>query len=209
MGALSTNTTADGSFISRFGFGKMGSALYTDRPLKHQSSRSVATRQTNNGNKGLWFRMAYGYDAQSPHRRHGGAWQGFKSFIVRFPTKMSISSSPLVGLKKLTARGLIAQLLSRICLPSPQPLEDREPKVTRPQADEFYCSLPKAQPTRTFSHQRKREISPTAPNSIGRTTCLSLPSHNLLKRIIERNERERAASYRYMLNDLGMTYSAL
>ena len=90
----STNTTADGSlYFTVLDLAKWDAALYTDKPLKQSSLAQMWTPvRLDDGT-----RKAYGFGWHTDdihHHRivfHGGAWQGFKSFIVRFPDdKMTI-----------------------------------------------------------------------------------------------------------------------
>ena len=84
----STNSTADGSlYFSILDMAKWDAALYTDTPLTQASRNRIWTpAQLSDGTtKGYGF----GWHILDLHGHrlivHGGAWQGFKSFIARYP----------------------------------------------------------------------------------------------------------------------------
>ncbi len=131
----STNSTADGSlYVSILDLAKWDAALYTDKPLA-QSSRDklwTGARLSDGTIKGYGF----GWHLAQLHGRrmvfHGGAWQGFKSFIIRFlDTKLTIiflANSWETKDFKL-ARGLATSFYPEFVLPDVKPVEDKEPKT--------------------------------------------------------------------------------
>jgi CubicO group peptidase (beta-lactamase class C family) len=82
------NTTADGAlYLTVFDMAKWDAALYTEKLLKKSSIDQMWTPvKLNNGT-----RQPYGFgwslgEVRGHHIvRHGGAWQGFKCFILRYP----------------------------------------------------------------------------------------------------------------------------
>jgi CubicO group peptidase (beta-lactamase class C family) len=85
--APSLNTTADGAlYLTALDMAKWDAALYGERLLKPASLQQMWTPvQLNNGQTrdyGFGWRVA----RVGPHRliEHGGAWQGFTSFIARY-----------------------------------------------------------------------------------------------------------------------------
>ena len=137
----STNSTADGSlYLTILDLAKWDAALYTDKPLKQSSLAQIWTPvKLNDGErKGYGF----GWHTETLHNRrvvfHGGAWQGFKSFILRFPddklTIMFFANSWETRDFKF-ARQLASIFYPEFALPQIQSLddktiEDREPKST-------------------------------------------------------------------------------
>ena len=137
----STNSTADGSlYLTILDLAKWDAALYTDRPLKQSSLAQIWTPvKLNDGErKGYGF----GWHTETLHNRrvvfHGGAWQGFKSFILRFPddklTIMFFANSWETRDFKF-ARQLASIFYPEFALPQIQSLDDktieeREPKLT-------------------------------------------------------------------------------
>ena len=84
----STNSTADGSlYFSILDMAKWDAALYTDTPLTQASRNKIWTpaRLSDGTTKGYGF----GWHILDLHGHrlivHGGAWQGFSTYIVRYP----------------------------------------------------------------------------------------------------------------------------
>jgi len=84
----STNTTGDGSlYFSILDLVKWDAALYRDSPLKQSTLAQIwePVKLNSGARKGYGF----GWFTDTFHNRrvlfHGGAWQGFKSCIIRFP----------------------------------------------------------------------------------------------------------------------------
>jgi CubicO group peptidase (beta-lactamase class C family) len=83
----STNTTADGSlYLSILDLTKWDAALYKDNPPKQSTLRQVW--EPVKLNSGVVRNYGFGWFTGSFHNHrvvfHGGSWQGFKSFIMRF-----------------------------------------------------------------------------------------------------------------------------
>lgn len=132
----STNSTADGSlYLSILDLAKWDAALYTDTPLTQASRNRIWTpAQLSNGTtKGYGF----GWHILDLHGHrvivHGGAWQGFKTHILRFmDTKLTIiflTNSWETRDFKL-ARALAASFYPSFALPQVRVIPDTEPKMT-------------------------------------------------------------------------------
>jgi CubicO group peptidase (beta-lactamase class C family) len=131
-----TNSTADGSlYLSILDLAKWDAALYTDTPLTHASRDKIwAPAKLSNGTAkdyGLGWHLAQHHG----HRIvfHGGAWQGFKSFIIRFlDTRLTIvflaNSWETRDFK--FARELAASFYPEFALPDVKPITDTDPKTT-------------------------------------------------------------------------------
>jgi CubicO group peptidase (beta-lactamase class C family) len=132
----STNSTADGSlYFSILDLVKWDAALYTDTPLT-QSSRDkiwTAARLRDGTTKDYGF----GWHLGEYHDRrlgfHGGAWQGFKTFIIRFlDTELTIiflaNSWETRDFK--FARGLAAAFYPAFSLPDVKTIADPDPRTT-------------------------------------------------------------------------------
>ena len=136
MGFAFTNTTADGSlYFTILDLAKWDAALYTDKPLKQSSLAQMWTPVKLDDGKTKAYGFGWHTDVMYGRRIvfHGGAWQGFKSFIVRFPDdKLSIiffaNSWETKDFKFV--RGLAAIYYPEFALPRVQPIEDKEPQVT-------------------------------------------------------------------------------
>jgi CubicO group peptidase (beta-lactamase class C family) len=82
------NTTADGSlYLSVLDLAKWDASLYTDRIVKAGSLKRMWTPVTLTSGNTHPYGFGWALGDVRGHRlvEHGGAWQGFKSAIVRFP----------------------------------------------------------------------------------------------------------------------------
>jgi len=132
----STNSTADGSlYLSILDLAKWDAALYTDRPLSSSSREKIWTPAKLGD--GSTKDYGFGWHLAKLHGRrvvfHGGAWQGFKSFIVRFLdtelTLIFLANSWETRDFKF-ARGLAAAFYPDFALPHVKTIPDTEPKTT-------------------------------------------------------------------------------
>jgi CubicO group peptidase (beta-lactamase class C family) len=81
------NTTADGSlYLTVLDMAKWDAALYTERLLKKSSITQMWTPLKLNDGKTHNYGFGWGFSEVRGHHiiEHGGAWQGFKSFIARY-----------------------------------------------------------------------------------------------------------------------------
>jgi len=134
------NSTADGAlYFNVLDLGKWDAALYTDKLVKKSSLDQMWTiAKLNNGqpNKSN-YGFAWAIDQMNGHRviEHGGAWQGFTTYIARYvDDKLTV-----VVLTNLDAGhaspGKIAHHVAGLYIPAVmlselKPIEDREPQVT-------------------------------------------------------------------------------
>jgi CubicO group peptidase (beta-lactamase class C family) len=82
------NTTADGAlYLSVLDLAKWDASLYTERVLRADSLKRMWTPVTLNSGTTRPYGFGWSLGDVRGHRivQHGGAWQGFKSAIVRFP----------------------------------------------------------------------------------------------------------------------------
>jgi beta-lactamase family protein len=132
----STNSTADGSlYLSILDLAKWDAALYTDSPLTASSREKIwtAARLSNGATKDYGF----GWHLADLHGRravfHGGAWQGFKTFIIRFlDAKLTIiflANSWETREFKLIRR-LAASYYPDLALPDVNTIADTDTRVT-------------------------------------------------------------------------------
>jgi CubicO group peptidase (beta-lactamase class C family) len=209
----STNSTADGSlYFSILDLAKWDAALYADSPLRQSTLAQVFTPTTlsDRGTKGYGF--GWFTDRVHNHRIvfHGGAWQGFKSFIIRFPgDKLSIlffaNSWELRDFK--FARGLASLFYPEFALPGIATIEDREPKTS-------------AAVRRVLLQLSKGEMNPDSFTADGRSEMtvarvkamreglesLSLPVAVIfLSELVERRDENNLRVFRYLLTDIAQT----
>lgn len=209
----STNTTADGSlYFTVLDLAKWDAALYHNKPLNQSSLAQMWTPVKLDDGKTKAY--GFGWHTDVIHGRrlifHGGAWQGFKSFIVRFPgdklTFIFFANSWETKDFKL-ARGLTSIFYPEFALPRVQPIEDKEPQVTalvRRVLLQF--SQGTADPS-LFTAEARAKIFPGQAKQIGeRLNSLSLPIALIhTNELIERREESAFRVYRYVINDFGTT----
>jgi len=204
----STNSTADGSlYFSILDMAKWDAALYTDTPLTQASRNRIWTpAQLSDGTtKGYGF----GWHILDLHGHrlivHGGAWQGFKTHMLRFmDTKLTIiflTNSWETRDFKL-ARALGASFYPSFALPEVRVIPDTDPKTTsllRRVLMQFNMGkideqlfTPDARAVLSISEIQKRLNAFSLPAAI-------INSSELVGISRENNERV----YRYLLTDFG------
>lgn len=207
----STNTTADGSlYLTILDLAKWDAALYTNKPVKQSSLAQMwaPVKLESGKTKGYGF----GWHTDKIHNRrvihHGGAWQGFKSYIIRFPDdKLSImffaNSWDTKDFK--LARGLSAIFYPEFALPAVQPIEDKEPEVTAlVKRVLLQFARAAADPTLFTPEARARIFADRGTGLVESLNSLSLPVAVIhMSELIERREENGLRVYRYVLNDLG------
>jgi hypothetical protein len=216
----STNTTADGSlYLTILDLAKWDAALYTDKPLKQSSLAQIWTPvKLNNGErKGYGF----GWHTETLHNRrvvfHGGAWQGFKSFILRFPddklTIMFFANSWETRDFKF-ARQLASIFYPEFALPQIQSVDDKTIEDREPKSTAFIrrVLLQLSQGTATpdaFTPELQAEMFPQRAKQTSELLgSLSLPVAIIhLSELVERRDESALRVYRYLLTDIGKTLS--
>ena len=208
----STNSTADGSlYVSILDLAKWEAALNTDGPLTQASREKIWTpaKLSSGATKGYGF----GWHLAELHGRrialHGGAWQGFKSHIVRFlDTKLTIiflANSWETRDFKL-ARALAAAFYPAFALPKVKTVADTEPKTTSlVRRALMQLATDKVDEQLFTPEQRATNQDKRIRESLN---VFSLPvaiihSSELVERRTEGNMRV----YRYLLTDLGRSLS--
>jgi CubicO group peptidase (beta-lactamase class C family) len=84
----SLNTTADGAlYLTVYDMAKWDAALYGEKILKKPSLEQMWTPVRLNDGKTSPYGFAWALGEVNKNRiiEHGGSWQGFKSFIARYP----------------------------------------------------------------------------------------------------------------------------
>ena len=81
------NTTADGAlYLTVYDMAKWDAALYTEKLLKRSSLQQMWTPVKLNSGKTYPYGFGWSLSEVRGHQiiEHGGAWQGFKSYIARY-----------------------------------------------------------------------------------------------------------------------------
>jgi CubicO group peptidase (beta-lactamase class C family) len=121
------NTTADGSlYLSVLDLANWDAALYTERVLRRDSLDRMWTPVMLNSGKSYPYGFGWALGSIRGHRivEHGGAWQGFKSAIVRFPDDR-LTVILLANLAQTDASKL-AHAVAGIVDPDLAPIEDNK-----------------------------------------------------------------------------------
>ena len=132
----SLNTTADGAlYLTILDMAKWEAALNSEKLLKKSGLDAMWTPVKLNDGKthpyGFGWMMA---DANGKQLiEHGGAWQGFKSMISRFPEDkltVAVFANLINANEKKLARGVLEIYHPNLAPVAVQAIEDKEPKVT-------------------------------------------------------------------------------
>jgi CubicO group peptidase (beta-lactamase class C family) len=211
----STNTTADGSlYLTIIDLAKWDAALYREKPLKQSTLAQMWTPVKLND--GTAKPYGFGWHTESVKGRrlvyHGGAWQGFKSFIGRFPDdKLTIIFfANLWDAKELKlARGLAAIFYPESALPAEPPIEDKEPATTS-QIRRVLLQFARGSADRKlFTSAAQAEVFPVRARQITeKLNSLSIPAAVIYtNELVGRRDENGLRVYRYFLNDVTRTLS--
>jgi hypothetical protein len=181
-------------YFSILDLAKWDAALYTDTPLTQSSRSKIWTPARLNDGRTKDY--GFGWHLGQYHGRrlafHGGAWQGFKTFIIRFlDTELTIiflANSWETRDFKL-ARGLAAAFYPDFALPDVKTIQDAEPKTT--------------------SLVRRALMQALMRGDYGTQITQSLNAFSLpvaiihSSELIERKTENNLRVYRYLLTDIG------
>lgn len=134
------NTTADGAlYFNVLDLAKWDAALYTENLVKRASLDRMWTVFPLRDGKPNSGHYGFAWDVQSVngHRviQHGGAWQGFTTYIARYLDE-KLTVVVLTNLDSAhsnpgkIAHGVAGLLNPELIPPVAQPIEDKEPQVT-------------------------------------------------------------------------------
>jgi CubicO group peptidase (beta-lactamase class C family) len=199
--APTINTTADGSlYLTALDMAKWDAALYGERLLKRVSLEQMWAPVRLNDGKTEPYGFGWRFDEVNGQRiiEHGGAWQGFTSFIARYPGQRLtvIVFTNLSGADPGRVAHRVAGLYDPQFAPVPvAAIADREPSVTamtRALLQAFASGTPD---TTVFTSEARARIFPDRAKqatevlrSLGTMTALEL---------VERSEAEGNRVYRY------------
>ncbi len=206
----STNTTADGSlYLTVLDLAKWDAALYREKPLRQTTLAEIWTpaKLANGSEKPYGF----GWHTEKIGGRrfvyHGGAWQGFKSFIGRFPDdKLTIiffaNSWDTKDFK--FARGLAALFYPELKLPAEEPIEDKEPGATAFIKKVLLKFWRAAADTDDFTPAARDAVFPARARQItSQINSLSIPiAVIMMSELTERRAENDLRVYRYLLTDV-------
>ena len=209
----STNTTADGPYyFTVLDLAKWDAGLSSDTLLSQaQLAQMWEPVKLNDGStKGY----GYGWHTDVMHGHHvvfhGGAWQGFKSFIVRFP-KDQISFIFMANSWDTRdfrfARGLVATHFPEFALPAPEAIADQDPEATAMIRRVFLQLAQGKANSDSFTPAAASTMFPVQAKAVGTLlNTLSLPIALIFtNELIEKKEEAGLRVYRYAFNDIGKT----
>lgn len=213
----STNTTADGAlYFSILDLAQWDAALYRDLPLKRATLKQMWTPvEFPDG-----AQKAYGFGWHTERVRnrrfvfHGGAWQGFKSFIGRFPddklTIIFFANSWDAKEFKL-ARGLASFFYPELALPAAQPIKDNEPSATSFIRRTLLQFSSDSVDVNLFTTEAWVKVFPERARQLSeKLNSLSIPVAVIYtNELIDRREESGLRVYRYHLNDVTRTLSCV
>lgn len=199
------NSTADGAlYFTAEDLQKWDAALYTEKLVKKASLDRMWTVEKLNNGKPNKANYGFGWEINNVngHRviEHGGAWQGFTTYIARYLddrlTVVALTNldSGHANPKKITS-GVAAIYNPALKAPEEKPIADKEPQVTqmvrellRAIADE------KAEPEQ-FTEELQKKLFPDGMKELGP----ALKEFGEVKslELMERTEEGEQRDYRY------------
>jgi len=141
---------------------------------------------------------------------HGGAWQGFKSFIVRFP-KERITFIFMANQWETKdfgfARGLVATQFPEFSLSGVTPIADKEGGTTTMIRRMLLHVAQGTTPPDSFTAAGASRFFPEQAKQVGKLlNTLSLPIALIFtSELVERKDENGLRVYRYALTDVGKT----
>lgn len=207
----STNSTADGSlYLSILDLAKWDAALYTDTPLSQTSRKLIWTpaRLSDGTTKGYGF----GWHLVDLHGHrlvlHGGAWQGFKSQILRFldseVTMIFLANSWETRDFKF-ARALAATVYPEFALPDVRVTGDADPQVTSLMRRVLMQITTGTIDEQLFTPEARLTFDSTRRQALQKTlNALSLPVAVInSSEFIDMKSETNLRVHRYLLTDFG------
>ncbi|HKY27866.1 MAG TPA: serine hydrolase domain-containing protein [Pyrinomonadaceae bacterium] len=210
----SMNTTADGSlYLTVLDMVKWDAALRTGRLLKPPTLEQMWRPVSIGGGRSRPYGFGWHTDVMRGHRvvHHGGAWQGFKSYIVRLPDdKLTIVF--FVNLWQANefriARGLMAIFRPEFALSAARPIEDREPQVTALVKKVLRQFSTGTADFKLFTAGARVAVFPQRATQIGdslNSLSLAVAVISSSLDLVDRREEGDLRVYRYVLTDIGRT----
>ena len=211
----STNSTADGSlYFSILDLVKWDEALYTDRPLTQASRNKIWTaarlRDGTTKDYGLGWHLGEYHGRRLVF--HGGAWQGFKTFIIRFlDTKLTIiflaNSWETRDFK--FARGLTSSFYPAFDLPDVKTIADPDPKTTSLIRRALMQVTVRKLDEQLFTSECRAAMLGDEGKQIAQgLNAFSLPVAIIhSSELIDQKNKKNHRLYRYLLTDIGSSLS--
>ena len=210
----SNNTTADGSlYFTVQDLAKWDAALYTDFPLKRSTLQQIFTpaKLVDGTDRPYGFGWHIERVGGRQFAFHGGAWQGFKSFIGRFPedglTIIFLANSWDTREFKL-ARGLASLFYPELKAPTHEPIEDKEPGVTQLVRRTLLQLARHSLDSDRFAPETRSTFFPAKARQIGDSLdTLSIPVAVIYtNELIGRRTAQNRRIFTYLLSDVSKSF---
>ena len=207
------NSTADGAlYFTVLDLAKWDAALYTEKLVKKSSLDQMWTvAKLNDGkpNKSN-YGFAWTIDQMNGHRviEHGGAWQGFTTYIARYVDD-KLTVVVLTNLDSANSNpGRIAHHVAGLYVPAlmpPElkPIEDKEPQVTAFFREVLQKIAEEKADPEWFTPDRRKEFFPDRIKALGEF----VKSLGALKSLdlVERKQEDGLPAYTYRAAFSGRT----
>jgi CubicO group peptidase (beta-lactamase class C family) len=207
----STNSTADGSlYFSILDLTQWDAALYTDKPLTQASRNQIWTpaRLHDGTTKDYGFGWHLGKFHGRPLAFHGGAWQGFKTFIIRFrDTNLTIiflaNSWETRDFK--FARALASAFYPAFALPDVKTIVDLDPNTTSVVRRALMQVVSRKLDEQLFTPECRAAMLGDEGKRLAQSlNAFSLPVAIIhSSELIEQKTENQRRVYRYLLTDIG------
>lgn len=209
----SMNTTADGSlYLTVLDMAKWDAALYTEQLLQRSSLDQMWTPVTLNNGKTQPYGFGWSLGEVRGHRiiEHGGAWQGFTSYIARY-VEQKLTVIVFANLEGADpgkiAHGVAALYNPDLAPPPVVAIADTEPRVTALLKDLLHAFPLGTADTTLFTPEARAAIFPRRAEQAGEFLKAEgeLKSLELLERIVEDGNRRYRYRAHYADTNLNIT----
>lgn len=199
------NATADGSlYLTALDMAKWDAALDGEKLLKRTSLEQMWTPVKLNGGKTAPYGFGWRLGEANKHRlvEHGGAWQGFKSFIARYVdaklTVIIFANSANADTEEL-AHGIAAIYNPKLASQPIKAIEDAgEPQVTAQLKELLQNFIKGTADPNLFTKEARDGIFPDKAKQLGEF-LKKLGTLNKI-RLVERKEENDTRGYRQVYN---------
>ncbi len=205
----SLNTTADGAlYLTALDLAKWEAGLNSEKILKKTSLDQMWTPFKLNDGKNTHYGFGWEIQQIGDHTliSHGGSWQGFKSFIIRFP-KDKLTIAVLANLAQanpnILTRAVASAFYPEFSIKY-KPLKDLDEELTaKTKRVLFQISENKAE-AEAFTAEAQKTFLPDRSKPIGeKLNMFGLPIAAIYEsQLIEREETDESVISRYSLTEL-------
>jgi CubicO group peptidase (beta-lactamase class C family) len=200
----SVNTTADGAlYLTVYDMAKWDAALNGDKLLKKTSLDQMWTPVKLNDGKTHPYGFGWLLSEINGKRiiEHGGAWQGFKAFIARYPDEkltVIVFANLIHANEAKIAHGVAAIYNPFLAPPVAKAIEDKEPKVTAFVKDILQKTKDGTIQRELFTTEAAAALFPDRIKQAGE--ALKSLGFFVDIQLIERVEKDERRIYRYRVN---------